>query len=799
MLKNYFKIAWRNLLKNKVYSFINIFGLAIGMAVTVMISLWIIDELSFNNYFENHDRIAQVYQNQTANGDVDTGRAIPRPLENLLREEYGSNFKHLSMSSWTNSLYLKFGDVNLSRSGNFMQEPILDILKLNILKGEQNSLVEKNSIMLSKSTAEALFGNVDPIGIIIKVNSAYDMMVTSIYEDVPVNTNFENLEFIMPWKHYITTQEWITNAADSWGNNSFQMFVQIADNTTMQSVTNAILDSKKKANADTAEFNPQIFLFQMNDWHLRSNFENGVQSGGRIENVWLFAIIGAFVLFLACINFMNLSTARSENRAMEVGIRKAIGSNREQLIYQFLSESLLIVLFAFGVAIFLVVISLNGFNYLASKEIIFPWGNGQFWGLSLVFILFTALLSGSYPALYLSSFQPIKVLKGTFRAGRFAAVPRKILVVIQFTVSVTLIIGTLVVMSQIQYSKDRPVGYNKAGLIQIPVMSRDFVGKQDFMRNQFLASGAAIEMSTSSSPTTQIWSNRGGYTWVGKPEGFQEDFAWTEVSYEYVKSLGMKIIDGRDFSREFVTDSNAVLINKTAVAYMGITNPVGKFLRNSDEENPDPPMQIIGVVEDMITQSPYSPVKQGLYVFDKQGNANYYNLRLNPDKSVSDNLSVIEATFKKHFPNLPYRFEFIDEEYAKKFAAEERVASLARVFTILAILISCLGLFGLASFVAEQRTKEIGVRKVLGATVRNLWVLLSKDFVQLVIISLLIATPIAFYVMRQWIQKFAYRTEISWWIFIAAGLGALTITLITVSFQSIKAALLNPTKSLRTE
>ena len=800
MIRNYFKIAWRNLIKNKVYSFINIFGLAIGMAVTIMIALWIIDELSFNNYFENHDQIAQVYQNQTFNGKIGTGPALPRPIENLLRQDYGSNFKHISMSSWNNSLYLKFDDVNLSRSGNFMQEPALDILSLNILKGEKNGLAGKNSIMLSQSVAKALFGDIDPLGKTIKVNSDYDMKVTSIYEDIPSNTSFEDVQFIMPWKHYITTQEWIVNAADSWGNNSFQMFVQIADNTSMKSVTNAILDSKKKAAGDEAEFNPQIFLLPMNDWHLRSNFENGLQSGGRIENVWLFAIIGAFVLFLACINFMNLSTARSEKRALEVGIRKAIGSSRKQLINQFLSESLLVVLFAYFTAIILVLVSLNGFNSLASKEILFPWGNLQFWSYSIIFILFTALMAGSYPALYLSSFRPIKVLKGTFRVGRYAALPRKVLVVIQFTVSVALIIGTLVVMSQIQHSKDRPVGYNKAGLIQIPVMSRDFSGKYDFMRNQFLASGAAIEMSSSSSPTTRIWSNRGGYTWEGKPEGFQEDFAWTEVSYEYVKSLDMKIIEGRDFSREFATDSTAVLINKTAVAYMGITNPIGKFIRDDGGgEDPDPPMQIIGVVEDMITQSPYEPVKQGLYVFDRNGNESYYNLRLNPNKSVEANLNVIESTFKKHFPNLPFRYDFIDEEFAEKFASEERVASLARVFTLLAILISCLGLFGLASFVAEQRTKEIGVRKVLGATVSNLWMLLSKDFVQLVIISLLIATPLAYYIMSQWIQKFTYRTDISWWIFVAAGMGALIITLITVSFQSIKAALSNPTESLRTE
>ena len=799
MIKNYFKIAWRNLLKNKVYSFINIFGLAIGMAVTIMITLWVIDELNFNKFFENHDQIAQVYQSQTSNGITGTGQALPRPLENLLRQEYGSNFKHLSMASWNNSMYLEYGDNTISKSGNFMQEEAIDIFKLKIIKGEANGLKEKNSIMLSESTAKALFGNEEVIGKIIKVNNEYDMLVTSVFEDIPTNTDLDEIEYLMPWKHYITTSEWLRNQGDNWGNNSFQMFVQIADNTSMQSVTNAILDSKKKANEDTAEFNPQIFLLPMSDWHLKSSFENGVQSGGRIENVWLFAIIGAFVLFLACINFMNLSTARSEKRAMEVGIRKAIGSNRKQLISQFLSESLLVVMFSFVVAIILVLVSLNGFNNLASKQIEFPWSNMQFWAYSLVFIIFTAILAGSYPALYLSSFQPIKVLKGTFRVGRFAALPRKVLVVTQFTVSIALIIGTLIVMSQIEYSKNRPVGYDKGGLIQIPVMSQEFSGKQDFMRNQFLASGAAIEMSTSSSPTTQIWQNRGGYTWEGKPEGFQEDFAWTEVSTEYIKSLGMKIIEGRDFSREFATDSNAVLLNRTAVKYMGITNPIGKFIRDSNEEDPSPPMQIIGVVEDVITQSPYEPVKQGLYVFDRQGDGNYYNLRLNPDKSVSDNLNVIETTFKTHFPNLPFRYDFVDEEYAEKFAAEERVASLARVFTILAILISCLGLFGLASFVAEQRTKEIGVRKVLGATIRNLWMLLSKDFVKLVIIALIIATPIAFYMMSQWIQKFAYRTEISWWIFVAAGFGALVITLLTVSFQSIKAALSNPTKSLRTE
>ncbi|AXT50380.1 ABC transporter permease [Aquimarina sp. BL5] len=799
MFRNYIKIAFRNLLKNRIYSFINISGLALGMAVTIMIGLWITDELSYNNYFENKATIAQVFQSQTFNGKIGTGPAIPRPLEFELREKYNDNFKYIMMSSWTQPRYLRYGEKSIYREGNFMQEPAPDVLNLKILQGEKYGLKEKNSIMLSKSTAETLFAKENPLGKIIKVNNTDDLIVTAVYEDIPVNNAFEDTEYIIPWKHYITTQEWLTRAVDAWGNNSFQLFVQINDNTTMDIVTAKIKDAKKKANEETAEFNPQLFLLPMKDWHLRSNFENGVQTGGRIENVWLFGIIGLFVLLLACINFVNLSTARSEKRATEVGIRKSIGSKRGQLVFQFLSESFLVVVFSFVVALVIVLLFLNAFNNLASKEIVFPWLSLQFWSVSLVFIILTSFLAGSYPALYLSSFNPVSVLKGTFKAGRFAAVPRKILVVTQFTVSIALIIGTLVVMNQIQHSKDRPVGYNKEGLIQIPVMSDEFIGKADLMRNQFIASGAAIEMATTSSPTTNVWSNRSGYTWDGKPEGFQEDLAYTEVSYEFTKTLDIEIIAGRGFSREFASDSNAVILNETAVKYMGLKDPIGKYIRDSDTEDPNDPLKIIGVIKDMIVQSPYSPVKQAMYVFDKNQNASFYNLRLHPAKSVSSSLVLVEETFKKNFPNLPFDYQFVDQEYAKKFRAEERIASLAKVFTMLAIFISLLGLFGLASFVAEQRTKEIGVRKILGASLANLWILLSKDFIKLVIIALFISAPIAYYFMSQWLQKFSYRTDISWNIFLIAGSGALIITIITISVQAIKSVTANPVDSLRTE
>ncbi len=799
MIRNYIKIAWRNLLKNKGYSAINIGGLALGMAVTLVIGLWMEDELSYNDYFSGRDRIAQVFQSQTFNGETGTGPAIPRPLEMALREGYADNFSYLVMSSWNNAQYLNYKEKRLSRSGNFMQREAPELLDLKILKGEKDGLRDINSIMISQATAHAIFGEEEPIGKVIKVNSAYDMMVTGVYEDIPVNNSFNDLEFIMPWDKYTTTREWVREAEDNWGNNSFQLFVQIPANSSMDEVTAVIRDVKKNLNEDTVEFNPQLFLFPMQDWYLKGNFVNGMQVGGRIKYVWLFGIIGVFVLLLACINFMNLSTARSEKRAKEVGIRKSIGSQRKQLINQFLSESFLVVSLAYVLALLIVLLTLDYFNDLARKEISFPWDSPTFWIISLVFVAFTAMLAGSYPALYLSSFRPVDVLKGTFRGGRYSGTPRKILVVVQFTVSVAFIIGTVVVMQQINHAKNRPVGYDKEGLIQIPTMSQDFDGKFELMHDEFMASGAAVEMSTSSAPTTDIWSNRSGFNWEGKPEGFQEDLAWTEVSPEYARTLGLKILQGRDFSREFASDSNAVLINETALKYMGLSNPIGMLIKDDDEENPEEPLKIIGVVEDMIAQSPYEPVKQGVYVFDKYGNNSYYNLRLNPEQSASQNLAVIEGVFREHFPDIPFQYDFVDQEYGEKFASEERIGSLAAIFTAFAIFISCLGLFGLTSFVAEQRTKEIGVRKVLGASVFNVWNMLSKDFIKLVTISCFIAVPIAYYVMNGWLQDYPYRVILSWWNFALAIVGALLITLLTVSFQAIKAANANPVKSLRTE
>ncbi|MCW3116040.1 MAG: FtsX-like permease family protein, partial [Chitinophagaceae bacterium] len=512
-----------------------------------------------------------------------------------------------------------------------------------------------------------------------------------------------------------------------------------------------------------------------------------------IQYVWLFGIIGVFVLLLACINFMNLSTARSEKRAKEVGIRKAVGSLRTQLVVQFFSESLLVALLAFVLSIVLVQLILPFFNEVAGKKMSILWANPLFWLLGIGFSLITGLIAGSYPALYLSSFNPVKVLKGTFRAGRLAAIPRKVLVVVQFTVSVILIIGTIIVFRQIQFAKSRPIGYSRDGLITLPMVTTDIHNHFEVVKNELVNSGAIASMTEAGSPTTAVWSTNAGFDWKGKDPGLAVEFPNIDVSYDYGKTVGWQFKEGRDFSREFLTDSTAFVLNETAAKFVGIKNPVGETLKWDGV-----PFKIIGVIKDMVVESPYAAVRPTLFHLSTYPGS-VVIAKINPTASVSDSLRKIETVFKKYNPAQPFDYQFVDEEYAKKFGNEQRVGKLSSFFAALAIFISCLGLFGMASFVAEQRTKEIGVRKVLGASVFNLWRLLSKDFVLLVLLSCAIAIPIAYYFLHEWLLRYEYRTEISWWIFAASCFGALIITLLTVSFQSIKAALMNPVKSLRTE
>ena len=805
MIKNYFKIAWRNLVRSKGYSAINIGGLAIGMAVAMLIGLWVYDELTFDKYHKNYDRIAQVMIKSNFNGQGFSTVSLPRPLEQELRTKYGRNFKNIVMSRWNEGHILSAGNKKLSQTGRFMQVEAPEMLSLKMLSGNWSGLKDPHSIILSSSLAKAFFGDDDPMNKMMRIDNQMDVKVTGIYEDLPHNTEFKDVKFISTWDLLLANNKWMQEASDQWDNSSFLMYVQLQPNTTFESVSAIIKHAKHdNVDADTKKFNPQVFLNPMSKWHLYSEWKNGVNIGGRIQYVWLFSIIGLFVLLLACINFMNLSTARSEKRAKEVGIRKAIGSMRSQLIRQFLSESLLVTFLAFLLATLLAVVSLSWFNDLADKRMTIVWWNPYFWIISLAFIALTGFIAGSYPALYLSSFNAIKVLKGTFCAGRFATLPRKVLVVLQYTVSVGLIIGTIVVYKQIQYAKNRPVGYSRDGLLMIQVKSQDLRDKFDMISQELKSKGVAEAVSGSSGPITAIWSNNGGFEWRDKDPNKVEGFGTIWITPDYGKTVGWQVKEGRNYSPDLASDSisfpvrpdlqHSLIINEAAATYMGFTNPVGENITWDRVR-----FTIVGVVKDMIMESPFNPVRQAVYLVNGDNANNYMNIRITPTISMKDAIAKTEAVFKKVVPAVPFDYQFADIEYALKFAAEERIGKLASVFATLAILISCLGLFGLASFVAEKRTKEIGVRKVLGASVYNLWKLLSTDFVVLVIISCLIAIPFAWYYLHQWLLNYEYRTGISWWIFPFVIAGALLITLVTVSFQAIKAAISNPVRSLRTE
>ena len=788
MLSNYLKIAWRNLIRNKVYSFINIGGLAVGMAVAMLIGLWLYDELSFNKYHQNYDRIAQVMLNQTFDGKIGTQEETPPPLGNALRTTYGTDFTHVVMSTEAFPTLVAFGDKKFTKIGRSAEAEMAEMLTLKMLKGTRASLKNPTAIILSESVATAFFGDVDPLGKVLKLNDKRTLNVTGVYEDLPKNSQFSNTGFIAPWDE--------KDHRGDWWYNSFLTFVQLADRADLGNVSAKIKDIKLiNGLSEERKYKPELFLHPMSKWHLYSEFKNGINVGGRVQFVWLFGIIGAFVLLLACINFMNLSTARSEKRAKEVGIRKAVGSIRGQLITQFFSESFLVVGLAFGLAVGLVLLSLVWFNQVADKQMVLPWMNPFFWLASLSFVALTGLLAGSYPAFYLSGFQPVKVLKGTFRAGRFAGVPRQVLIVVQFAVSVALVIGTGIVYQQIQYAKSRPVGYGRTGLITIQTSTPDIHDHFMAIREELQKSATIVEMAESHSPLTDLFLALSDYDWKGKDPNQNVSLGTIRVSPEFGKTVGWQVAAGRDFLRAFKTDSSAIILNESAVKLMGLTKPIGETVKLGGV-----PLTVIGAIKDVLMESPYTPVRPSVYMHVLSGQkGNFAMLKLNPASSTQDALRKIETVLKTYNPAAPFDYTFADQDYARKFAAEERIGNLASVFAILAIFISCLGLFGLASFTAEQRTKEIGIRKVLGASVGNLWGLLSKDFVYLVLIASGIATPITYYFLSNWLQKYEYRTEISWWIFAVSGLGALVITLLTVSYQAIKAALMNPVKSLRSE
>jgi putative ABC transport system permease protein len=794
MIKNYFKIAWRNFTKSKVYSFINIAGLAAGMAVAMIIGLWIYDEVSTNKHFKNYDTLYQVMMHQTFDGKRGSQTALPYPLGEELKAKY-PDFKGVAMCDWGQNRSLMYGDKKISKYGHYIGEEAIDMFSLQILNGDKEPLHDPYSIVLTDQTAKAIFGQEDPIGKMIKLDNSTNLKVTAIVPTPPKTSSLQ-FAYLIPWSLQEKIYSYIGQYhKTNWRNNSWQIFVQLNNNTSEKvvdtKIKNVVLNHFTDENT-LKSIQPEVFIHPMSKWRLYSDFENGKNTGGFIKYVRMFGILGIIVLLIACINFMNLSTARSEKRAKEVGVRKAVGSGRKELIRQFLSESMLIAALAFCFALLLVAIALPYFNKLTQKEMSLQISNPLFWGIMIVFTIITGLLAGSYPAFYLSSFNPVSVLKGNLKAGKRSSLPRKILVVIQFACSVILMIGAAVIYKQIQYGKNQPIGFNNRGLISVD-WSDDIAKNIDALRQELLSSGAAISVCQSNSPPSEIYSNNNGWEWKNsQPVEKTVTFSTITTTYDYTKTLGIKMIAGRDFSRDFA-DSSSVILNEAAVKRMGLKDPVGEMLKWNDQ-----PLTVIGVIPDIQMQSPYRPISPLTIIFNK-GWVSYVDIRLNPQLSASKAISLIKPIFDRYNPAYPFEYKFADEEYAKKFNYEELVGNLAAIIAVLAVFISCLGLFGLASFTAEQRVKEIGVRKVLGASVFTLWKLLSKDFILLVLIACMIAIPVAYYSMNEWLKSYEYKISIGISVFALVVVASVAITLITVSFQAVKAAIANPVKSLRTE
>lgn len=790
MIKSYIKIALRNLIKSKTYSVINIGGLAVGMAVAMLIGLWTWDELTFNKDFKNYGRVAQVWQFVKFDVEKSSYNTLPIPLAEELREKY-PDFESVSLSTGRENI-LSIDTKTFVKSGNYVEPSFLKMMSLKILSGSSNGLKEINSILLSESLAKNFFGTESPLNKIITLNNKESLKVTGVYEDFPVNSTFKDVSFLAPWGFLLANDNNAKKDRDQWDNNSYNIYVQLKEEADFENVSDKIIDIRVKRSNPPA-YKPEFFLHPMSKWHLYSDFKDGKNVGGRIEYVWLFGCIGVFVLIIACINFMNLATARCEKRAKEVGIRKSIGSVRGQLVFQFLTESFLIAFISFTLSLVLVQLTLPLFNQVVDKRMTILWNNPLFWLSGLLFSLITGLLAGSYPALYLSSFLPVKVLKGTFRVSRFASIPRKFLVVLQFTVSISMIIGFTVIFRQIEFAQGRSVGYSRNGLIEVRMNTPLLHGHFEALRNDLLTTGAVYDMSESTGSVTIQYGGTTNVTWQGKEPDTRPLLMSNRITHEYGKTIGWQIADGRDFSRELVTDTSSIIINESAVKLMNLKNPLGELVKYNGKD-----YKVIGLIKDMIKESPFEPIKPTFYVLDYNA-VNTINIKLASQMNTSRALGKVEEVFKKYNPTSPFDYRFVDQQYAQKFSNEVRIGKLSSFFAILATFISSLGIFGLASFTAEQRTKEIGIRKILGASVLQLWQMLSKDFVSLVALSIVLSIPIAYHFMSNWLVKFQYRTEISWWIFAAAGFGALCITLLTVSFQTIKSAIANPVNSLRSE
>jgi ABC-type antimicrobial peptide transport system permease subunit len=789
MFKNYFKTAWRNLLHNKAFSIINISGLAIGMASAILIFLWIQNEMSYDRFHKNIHNLYEVWGNDVYNEAINSGVNTPEIMAPVLKKDVPEIDK-VSRISWGEDYLLGIhdkSDKSLKAKGNLVDPDFLSMFSFPLVSGDaKTALNDPYSILLTENLAKRIFENEDPVGKIVEVENNEHYKVTGILKNLPNNTQF-NFDYLMSYEH-----KNIKHFIDSdWTDVSVRTFVTLKPNTSFAAANEKIKDVVINHSGNKAKTTE--FLYPVSSLHLYSRFENGKPVGGLIERVRVFFIIAVFILLIACINFMNLSTASSEKRAKEVGVRKVVGAGKKYLVFQFLAESIQMSFIAGVLAILMVQLSLPAFNQLVQKQLFIDYANIYYWLAAVGFILFTGLLAGSYPAFLLSSFRPTDVLKGTFKKINAAITPRKVLVVLQFTFAIVLIICTLVIEQQVKYAQSREVGYDKNNLIYVFIQG-DIPKNYPLIKNELLSSGAATSITKAQAPLTQNWSSGISMRWQGKdPNAKIQINRYTEDGY-LVKTAGMHLVEGRDIDiNNFPSDSTACLISESAVKAMGFKDPIGQMIYDDPVD-----WHVVGVIKDFILESPYEPIKPFMVKGPKY-DGNVLLIKLNNANSDTKNLARAEEIFKQYNPAYPFEYYFTDKAYEQKFSNEQLTQTLASLFAALTIFISCLGLFGLATYIAESRTKEIGVRKVLGASVTGIVTLLSKDFVKLVIIAMLIASPVAWWGMHKWLAGYTYRTELSWWIFITAGLSAILIALITISFQSIKAATANPVTSLRSE
>jgi putative ABC transport system permease protein len=790
MIKNYLKIAWRNIIRNKVYSALNVLGLSAGMAVALLIALWVNYQYSFDKFIPNHKQLYQVRRNFNSNGDTLTFSTTSLKLADALRNNI-PEIEHVAETDWMGSHGLMVGDKKFYLAGNQAGGDFLKMFRLPLIYGNADvALKDPYSIVLTQSTAKALFGNENAINKMVRVDNHDNLKVTGILKDLPDNSTFQ-FKYIIPFSYFEQTQSYVKQSRTSgFGNNSFQIFAELKPGITYAQVAPKIKNIEKSETNNINAMSSNVIMQPMQDWHLFGDYKNGQATGGFIEYVRIFSIIGALVLLIACINFINLSTARSEKRAREVGVRKAIGSQRKDLIFQFLIESAVFTFISFLFSIVIVFLTLPAFNSLTGTTLSVPFTNYIFWLIMLFGVLITAMLAGSRPAFYLSSFNPVKVLKGTMQVGKSASLSRKILVVAQFSCSIALIISTVIIYRQIQYAKDRPTGYQISQLMATD-MNADLGNNYTALKNELLQSGIVQSVTTSSSPATEVDAHMDLDHWPGKYAGETVEMGYISISGDYFKTLGMKLQSGRDFMTNSKADSTNVIFNEAAIKRLRLKDPLGQTITKDNIH-----YKIVGVVKDALMNSPYASADPTVFVYGGGSNLIY---KLSPNIKTHAAVEKLTQIFTKYNPAYPYDYRFIDDVYNHKFSEEVLVGKLAGIFAGLAIFISCLGLFGLAAFVAEQRTKEIGIRKVLGATVTQVWAMLSKDFILLVMISCVIASPIAFYFLQKWLQKYDYRITIGPGVFIISAVAAIAVTLFTISFQSVKAALENPVKSLKSE